>query len=96
MGLDLIKTRTSVCDADIIVKLARAGELAVMGRVQDTVLVPERVRKEALKKIGTHGKDPSIADCVREGWLHVVDVYDSRQLQPDERALIGPFLNYLS
>ncbi len=90
MGLDLI--RTSVCDADIIVKLARAGELAELGRIQDEVLIPERVRLEALRKIGTRCKGLGVADCINQGWLRVLDINISRSFQPEERALIGTYL----
>ena len=93
MGLDLTKTKTSVSDADIIVKLARAGELAVLGRIQETVLIPEKVRLEALKKIGTHSKGPDLADCMKQGWLRVVDIYDSRAFRPGERPLIDAFMD---
>jgi predicted nucleic acid-binding protein len=94
MTSDLIKSSTSACDADIMVKLARAGELGLLGRLQRVILIPEKVRREALRKIGTKGSGgASIGDGMKQGWLRVVDVYNSPEFTMEQHASIQVFIN---
>jgi hypothetical protein len=56
--------------------------------------IPEKVRREALRKIGTKGSGgASIGDGKKRGWLRVVDVYNSPEFTMEQHASIQVFIN---
>ncbi|MEG6616585.1 hypothetical protein V6C27_09180 [Peptococcaceae bacterium 1198_IL3148] len=80
-----------VSDADVLVNLSLTGHLELMGKVFDKVLIPDKVLREAQKKIATRGKGMSLRDAQLERWLQVINIDTASDLTIDELNSIKIF-----
>lgn len=77
-----------ISDADVLVKLSKTGNLHLLNQAFPQVFIGPIVEREALRKIGTHGKGISLSQAKTEGWIQVVEIV---RLSPEQKLNIKVF-----
>ncbi|MFZ5901737.1 hypothetical protein ACUM6F_00615 [Desulforudis sp. DRI-14] len=75
----------AVSDADVLIKLCRAGHLNLLFRTIDRVYVPAYVFSEARYVLARHACRPLLDQAGKDGLFTVVDTVQGDGLTPDQR-----------
>lgn len=96
MNTNIEKLDVCISDADVLVKLCKAGYLEVLGKIIKTVIIPDKVLAEVKRKVATHGKGMSISKAIDIGFIKVYAVDDLEPIQRKSfKAFVNSFIDHL-
>lgn len=85
----LTKITAAVSDADVMIKLCKAGYLSILGEVFERLYVPAVVFGEVINKITTEESILSLEAARSQGWLVVIAQED---LEPEQMSTYASFI----
>ena len=85
----LTKMTAAVSDADILIKLCKAGHLNILSDVFDKLYVPAVVLREVKNKITAEENILSLESARSQEWLVVISQED---LEPEQRLTYSSFI----
>ncbi|MDF9408212.1 MAG: hypothetical protein A4E52_00333 [Pelotomaculum sp. PtaB.Bin013] len=85
--MKILSSRVAVSDADVMIKLYKAGSLSLLGDIFSEVIVPGKVYEEVTRKINKQVDD--INSLLENKWLKKITITDREFLNEDQIELIG-------
>ena len=92
MRIDICSCEECVSDADVIIKFIKGGRLSLLCSIIPSIIIPERVKREVLRKISLSAADAFLA-AIRQGSVRVIDTDSARILRPtseEYRVFVSP------
>lgn len=89
--MKILSSLVTVSDADVMIKLYKAGHLSLLGNIFSEVIIPGKVYEEITSKIG---RQPHETDLISEfDWLEKIVITDRTFLTKDQIKLIEITMN---
>lgn len=85
----LTKITAAISDADVLIKLCKAGYLNILGDVFEYLYVPAVVLSEVESKIADGENNLSLTAVRSQGWLVVIGQED---LKPEQKLTYASFI----
>ncbi|HHX27960.1 MAG: hypothetical protein ACOX5M_08200 [Bacillota bacterium] len=95
MRIDICSCEECVSDADVIIKFIKGGRLSLLCSIIPSIIIPERVKREVLRKISLSAADAFLA-AIRQGSVRVIDTDSARDLAPEQVRSIAVFVESYS